>query len=127
MAWLGRPRPTCRRFASRSNVLAQAQAAWGSDLAALTHWWCRRFSRPPNDPLFVCETAAYWSQFFYEECLREREAIERDYQANASVITGTREEAEGRADDRKRLVRRYNQLGEVLGLPAEDPEGKGRG
>ena len=121
MAWQGRPRPTCAPFANPENAKALAHAAWSEGTAALTHWWVERFKRPPNDPLFLTQTETYWAQWFYQDLLRERERLEGDYQANCG-IADSREGAVEQRHTRRHIVKRYNQLGAILGLPSEDPE-----
>ncbi len=60
-------------------------------------------------------------QFFYEEKCRERAQIEHRWDAINAVITGTQDEHKARDEERKALIRRYNELARMLGLP-EQPE-----
>lgn len=78
-----------------------------------------RFSRPPNDPLFLSRSAADWMQFFYEEKCRERTQIESRWEALNAQITGSKEDHEARGAERKSLIRRYNDLARMLDLPVQ--------
>lgn len=122
MGWPRRPRPIYRPFASVEAIQARALVAWSTNDTTLKHWWCGRFNRPPNDPLFLSETSAYWSQFFYEDICKERDHLEARHKELVAQITGTKDEVAARREETKQIESRYHELGKVLGLIEEQPE-----
>ncbi len=58
-------------------------------------------------------------QFFYEERCRERGQIEARWDVLNGQITGTKDDHQAREAERKELLRRYNHLARMLGLPVQ--------
>jgi len=43
----------------------------------IRRWWCKKYDRPPNDPLFLERSYAEWSVEMIEDLIERREEIEQ--------------------------------------------------
>jgi hypothetical protein len=53
-----------------------AQRAVKSERFSLARWWSNKYKRPPNDPLFLGKSEAFWLQEMFEDIYERKAELE---------------------------------------------------
>lgn len=66
-----------RSFADMDRLKATARENLRSGNERVRRWWCDKYKRPPNHPLFVGRSYADWTVEMVEDLLERRDEIEQ--------------------------------------------------
>ncbi len=64
------------RFTAEASLKKRAKEAVETGEVAARRWWCGKYNRPPNDPLYLSRSRASLNQEMYEDVYARKAEIE---------------------------------------------------
>ncbi len=72
-------------FSDAQRLKKAAKRNLSSGASRLERWWCRKYNRPPNDPLFSERSASEHLQEMYEDLMVQREEFKAEIKQGVGV------------------------------------------
>jgi len=69
-------------FTEEKNLKRRAQRNVERGTVAMRRWWCKKYNRPPNDPLYLNRSTASINQELYEDLFSRKDEIEQAIENN---------------------------------------------